>query len=72
MPSPIRFSQAETVESAKPRVSVISDAVIRTLRNASIARTVASGVRWGIRLGAELRSSSPVSPSERHLRADRC
>jgi len=73
LPNPIRASHRETVESAMPNTSAISAAVIRNRRSASIASRRSAGRRDGTRLGAELRSSSPVSPSARqrasHLRA---
>jgi hypothetical protein len=52
----MRASQRETVESAMPRTSAISAAVMRSLRSASITSTVCFGVRFGTRLGAEERS----------------
>jgi hypothetical protein len=61
-PSPIRFKTAETVESGMPKISAISAAVIRSLRSSSIARTRSTGVRRGIRCGAEERSTSPALP----------
>jgi hypothetical protein len=51
------------VESARPSTSAISAAVIRSRRRAVIASIERSGVRWGIRFGAEERSSRPPSPS---------
>jgi hypothetical protein len=73
LPRPIRASHLETVESATPSTSAISAAVIRSRRSASIASRRSDGRREGTRLGAELRSSRPTSPSERqrlnHLRA---
>ena len=47
--------------------SAISAAVIRRRRSASIASSRSAGSRDGRRLGAELRSSRPASPSARHL-----
>ena len=67
MPSPTRRSTADTVESAIDNSSAISAADIRSLRNATIASTRSEGVRWGTRFGADERSSSPASPSARHL-----
>src|SRR5207237_8116767 len=60
---PMRFSQRETVESARPSTSAISDAVMRTRRSVAIATTSESGVRLGVRLGREERSRSARSPS---------
>jgi hypothetical protein len=57
----------DTVESGRSCASAISGPVIRNRRNAAIAATVCSPVRFATRIGAELRSSSPASPSERHL-----
>ena len=65
LPSPIRASTAETVESGIARHCAISAAVIRRRRSAAIAATRASAVRCGIRCGAEERSSSPCSASRR-------
>jgi len=65
LPSPIRASTAETVESAIAKQNAISAPVIRSRRNAAIASTSSSGVRCGIDLGAEERSCKPGSPSER-------
>ena len=48
-----------------PRQIAISAPVIRNRRNAAIASTRSSGVRCGIARGAELRSTSPASPSAR-------
>jgi hypothetical protein len=67
LPRPTRRSTAETVESAIDNSSAISAAVIRNLRNTTIASTRPAGVRRGTRLGADERSSSPASPSPRHL-----
>ena len=50
-----------------PTSSAISAAVIRNLRSATIASTRSAGVRCGTRFGADERSTSPASPSERHL-----
>jgi len=63
LPSPIRFSHSETVESGSSSTSAISAAVIRSRRSASIASTRCSGNREGLRLGREQRSSSRSSPS---------
>jgi hypothetical protein len=64
-PSPIRVSTAEVVLSGIRSTSLISAAVIRIRRSAAIAAIRSSGVRCGITLGAELRSSSPRLPSAR-------
>jgi hypothetical protein len=64
-PSPIRVRIADTVDSGIPKHSAISAAVIRRRRSAAIACTRSSGVRCGIELGADERSSSPSSPSAR-------
>jgi hypothetical protein len=58
LPSPIRFSHNETVESGSPSTSAISDAVIRSRRSASIARTHWRGSCVGERRGRDERSSS--------------
>jgi len=67
LPSPARRSTADTVESAIDNTSAISAAVIRNLRSATIASTRNAGVRCGTRFGADERSTSPASPSARHL-----
>jgi hypothetical protein len=66
VPSPMRPTTADTVESGIDRHHAISAAVIRSRRSAAIAFTRASGVRCGIEPGAEERSSSPASPSARY------
>jgi hypothetical protein len=75
LPRPILLGHRETVESAMPSTSAISAAVIRGRRSASIASSRSVGSQVGRLLGAELRSSSPVSPSACHraihLRAER-
>jgi hypothetical protein len=63
LPSPIRLSQSETVESAKPRTSAIWAAVIRSLRSFSITATVLAASWVGERCGREERSRGPGSPS---------
>jgi hypothetical protein len=70
-PSPIRLSQADTVDSAIESDSAISAAVIRSRRNAAIASTRSAGVLRGIRFGAEQRSLRPASPSSRKRRSQR-
>jgi hypothetical protein len=47
------------------RQKAISAPVIRNRRNSTITSTSSSGVRCGIDLGAEERSSGPASPSAR-------
>jgi hypothetical protein len=65
LPSPIRASTADTVESGIRNVSAISAPVIRNRRSAAIASTRSSGVRCGTDRGTEERSNSPASPSTR-------
>jgi len=71
LPSPIRFSHSETVESASPRISAIWVAVIRSLRRAWIATTLAAGGRIGGRCGRDERSTKPPGPSSRHRLSQR-
>jgi hypothetical protein len=66
LPSPIRLSQPDTVESAIERHSAISADVIRSRRSASLAATRSAANRAGLLRGAELRSNRPSSPCERH------
>ena len=68
MPSPIRASTAETVESGIPNTIAISAPVIRKRRSAAIACTRSSAVRCGTDRGTEERSSSPACPSARYRR----
>jgi hypothetical protein len=61
----MRLSTADTVESAMPRHSAISEAVIRKRRSSSMTSTRSTGVRCGMWLGADERSRSPSSPRMR-------
>jgi hypothetical protein len=71
LPSPTRFSQADTVESASPSTSAICAAVMRSLRRLAIASTVGAGSWPGERRGRDERSSRPASPSARQRRSQR-
>jgi hypothetical protein len=70
-PSPTRFSQADTVESASPSTSAICAAVMRNLRRLVIASTVAAESWPGQRRGRDERSRRPGSPSSRQRRSQR-
>src|SRR4051794_39087219 len=71
LPSPIRLSAADTVESAIPSTSAISAPVIRNCRRLSIALTRSGAVRCGIRFGADDRSNRPALPSARQRASQR-
>jgi hypothetical protein len=71
LPSPIRFSQADTVESASARISAIWAAVMRSLRSDRIASTFAAGSWRGDRCGRDERSNKPLSPSTRKRASQR-
>jgi hypothetical protein len=64
-PIPIRVRMPETVESAIPKSSAISDPVNLSRRNAAIASIRRSSVRLATCSGAELKSSRPLSPQAR-------
>ena len=55
----------DTVESGIPSASAISGPVNRSRRNAVIASTRRSQVRFATVLGAELRSRNPASDASR-------
>jgi hypothetical protein len=57
----------DTVETGRSNVSAICGPVIRKRRSATITAIVCSAVRLATNTGAELRSTSPASPSARHL-----
>jgi hypothetical protein len=71
LPSPTRFSTAETVESAIRKAVAICAAVIRSLLSRTISSTSSGGVLCEIRFGAEERSNNPAGPSSRHLAIQR-
>jgi hypothetical protein len=65
LPSPMRRSTTDTVESGIRSAWLISAAVNRSRRRIAIASTRSPLVAWGERQGRDERSTSPASPSAR-------
>jgi hypothetical protein len=68
LPSPIRFSQRDTVDSAIPKSSAISAPVSRNRRSLRIASTRSGAVRLGTSRGADERSPIAAIPPSRKRR----